>query len=478
MFGYGFRQVNRSILGAGGASNPLWNGLQAYYTADNTPNDALGNYNGTLVNGATYGTGIINQGFSLDGVNDYVDFGTSVPIITGAMTLSYWFKGTWQGVNVGGLGRLGGGAERGFQFGSSVSNDFLRFDLAPTLTSLKQLTYTHGSTFNPTQWYHAVAVFSPSNYMRIYLDGVQVAETTTTIPASQAQSSSIELTFNNRGLLNGVADEIAIFERVLTPTEITELYNSGAGLQYPSGGSYGALTQAWISATGESDTTILDALNVLEADISSISGLVNLYPFVGADATKHSYNFLDTSLNPFTWSGGLTHDSNGVKGNGTNGYGTNGWIASSNFGMGIYLEDSGSLPLMSHIGTYNGTGQLIMMSDKATTLTADYFNQNSTTGDYFPNVNHAIPFEGVMSMGRTSTTDVHARIKGTTYTGTETQNTQTLSPTLLARQNTSNVSLFSDFTVKFLYQGNISLADQITLEGIINTFQTSLSRNV
>jgi hypothetical protein len=38
-------------------SNPLWDGLLAYYTADNTPNDALGNYDGTLVNGATYGTG-------------------------------------------------------------------------------------------------------------------------------------------------------------------------------------------------------------------------------------------------------------------------------------------------------------------------------------------------------------------------------------------------------------------------------------
>ena len=53
-------------------NSTLWNDLLAYYTGDGTPNDALGNYNGTLVNGTTYGTGIINQGFSLDGVNDYV----------------------------------------------------------------------------------------------------------------------------------------------------------------------------------------------------------------------------------------------------------------------------------------------------------------------------------------------------------------------------------------------------------------------
>ena len=39
--------INPYILQASG--NPLWDGLQAYYTADNTPNDALGNFNGTLI---------------------------------------------------------------------------------------------------------------------------------------------------------------------------------------------------------------------------------------------------------------------------------------------------------------------------------------------------------------------------------------------------------------------------------------------
>jgi len=234
MFGYGMGVSPTNRVFSGGGVNPLWDGLLAYYTADNTPNDALGNYNGTLVNGATYGTGIINQGFSLDGVNDYIDMGTSFPIITGDMTLSFWFKGAWQGVNVGGLGRLGGGGARGFQFGSSTLNNFLRFDLAPDLSTLKQLSYSHGSTFSPTTWYHAVAVFKTSSYMRIYLNGSQVAETTTSIPSAQAQSPAIPLTFNFRGLLSGVADEIAIFNTAKTPAEITELYSGGNALQYPN----------------------------------------------------------------------------------------------------------------------------------------------------------------------------------------------------------------------------------------------------
>ena len=64
--------INPYILQASGGAFP-YTGIQAYYTADNTANDATCNgYNGTLVNGATYGTGKINQGFALDGINDYV----------------------------------------------------------------------------------------------------------------------------------------------------------------------------------------------------------------------------------------------------------------------------------------------------------------------------------------------------------------------------------------------------------------------
>ena len=75
-------------------ASTLWNDLLAYYTADNTPNDALGNYNGTLVNGATYGTGIINQGVSLDGINDYVDMG-NVLDFDGSTPFSFNFSAFW-----------------------------------------------------------------------------------------------------------------------------------------------------------------------------------------------------------------------------------------------------------------------------------------------------------------------------------------------------------------------------------------------
>jgi len=222
-----------SSSGGGSVVNPLWDGLLAYYKADGTPNDALGNYNGVLTNGATYGTGIIGQGFSTDGVASYIDFGTSFPIITGDMTLSFWFKGEWKGANAGGLDRAGGGSDRGFIFGSNNTGTRLDFFIAPTNSSLKSIQ--HSVTFSTTDWNHIVGVFKINEYMKLFHQGVEVASTTSSIPNQQIQSSSQPMTFlGTRNKLDGIGDELAIFTTAKTSAEVSELWNSGNGLQYPN----------------------------------------------------------------------------------------------------------------------------------------------------------------------------------------------------------------------------------------------------
>ena len=91
--------------------------------------------------------------------------------------------------------------------------------------------------------------------------------------------------------------------------------------------AYGTLTTAWIAATGETDLTILGALNTLETDLTTYgltSKMKALYPFVGGTAAKHKFNFMDArdldAAFRLTFSGGWTHSSNGALPNGTNGY--------------------------------------------------------------------------------------------------------------------------------------------------------------
>ncbi len=95
----------------------------------------------------------------------------------------------------------------------------------------------------------------------------------------------------------------------------------------PSGPSYGTLTTAWITATGETDTTILGALNTLESDLNTYgltSKIKALYPFVGGTAAKHKYNFMDArdldAAFRLVFNGGWTHSSTGSLPNGTNAY--------------------------------------------------------------------------------------------------------------------------------------------------------------
>jgi hypothetical protein len=87
------------------------------------------------------------------------------------------------------------------------------------------------------------------------------------------------------------------------------------------GVNYNPLTAAWKIATGETDTTILNALNTFEQGLitNSLTGKFNaLYPFVGGTSGKHALNFMDTSTFVISFVGGWTHSATGSVGNGTN----------------------------------------------------------------------------------------------------------------------------------------------------------------
>jgi hypothetical protein len=94
-----------------------------------------------------------------------------------------------------------------------------------------------------------------------------------------------------------------------------------------AGSAYGALTTAWIAATGETDLTILGALNTLESDLTTYgltSKMKALYPFVGGTATKHKFNFMDArdldAAYRLVFNGGWVHGSTGSTPNNVNAF--------------------------------------------------------------------------------------------------------------------------------------------------------------
>ena len=231
--------INPYILQASG--NPLWNGLQAYYTADNTPNDALGTYNGTLTNGATYGTGIINQGFSLDGVNDYVDFGNVLDFDGSTpFSISCWINTN----NVTSFRTPLGKAQNlapftGYWF-LITSTGQLRFVLSNDLNSPNWLAIENSTTLSTSTWYHCVMTYDGSKSstgLKVYVDNALNTQNviSNTLTGSISNSKNFRVGARDNGqLYDGLVDEVAVFNKELTASEVTELYNAGAGKQYPN----------------------------------------------------------------------------------------------------------------------------------------------------------------------------------------------------------------------------------------------------
>jgi hypothetical protein len=92
-----------------------------------------------------------------------------------------------------------------------------------------------GPAINDGQWHYIVGVRDAANDdVVLYLDGTKVAEETGAVFSSGFESTLAAL---NLGYLNlspfyrfeGTLDEVAIYDRVLTATEVQQHYNSGLG---------------------------------------------------------------------------------------------------------------------------------------------------------------------------------------------------------------------------------------------------------
>ena len=316
--------------------SPLWNNLVAYYRGDNTPNDSKGMYNGTFqrmsygtpVSGATYSTGIIGNGFILDGINDFVTL-PNIPYTSTSLPFSFscWFNLTKNGTL---YDNIEGGTLKGWNIWMSNGQIFVRLASGAYPTEIRTRT-TNTLSFNTM--YHLTISYSGNTNasgVNIYINGSLVSKTTQfnscTIASLSPNSNFIGSGYF--GTTGGLIDEVGIWDRALTAADATELYNGGAGKQYVAPApTYTSRTTAFATATGITDTTILNALNTFDTGLIS-NGLDTkmkaLYPFVGGTANTHKFNFMDTrdadAAYRLVFGGGWTHNSTGAQPNGTNGY--------------------------------------------------------------------------------------------------------------------------------------------------------------
>jgi hypothetical protein len=249
-----------------------------------------------------------------------------------------------------------------------------------------------------------------------------------------------------------------------------------------SGGAYTTRTTAFATATGITDTTILNVLNTFDLGLIS-NGLDTkmkaLYPFVGGTANTHKYNFMDArdadAAFRLVFNGGWIHSSTGAKPNGTNAYAntfltpsTQLLLNSNSYGFYSRTEAQGEYYDM---GAYSYPRATVMVAR----FNGSFYAENNDDG-YDPSTNST-------SLGLLISSRTGANIKKGYRNNIEIQNS-TRSSVGLPTYNIylGGISGWGGFTPRefaFAFMGNGLNATEITnFTNLVNTLQTSLSRQV
>ena len=195
-----------------------------------TANDISGNNNtGTLTNGVTLSRDG-QRSFSFDGVDDYINLGSpSSLILNNGGTISAWCKwdsyngSSWSNTIIG-KGGSGWAAHHYILFKASGTNKIL-FSVSDGSSYLNGSgPYTRDIPLNV--WFYVTATWD-SSVKKIYYNGnLESSVSSSIMPINSAADVSIGRTGNNGYYLDGNVGTIDLYDRALTQTEITTIYNA------------------------------------------------------------------------------------------------------------------------------------------------------------------------------------------------------------------------------------------------------------
>nr|WP_321485473.1 LamG-like jellyroll fold domain-containing protein [uncultured Draconibacterium sp.] len=235
-------------------------GLVAHYEFENTSGDvidAAGSHNGTN-NGATRGvSGKVGNAFSFDG-GHYITINNHSDITNYAsFTLSAWVYPTALSSNKTIISKVS--PNRDFNLKFSGSNIEAHFAYG---SNYYHCTSTSTATIN--SWIHVVATWQ-NNQWNIYYNGVldHTCNFTTDPPWSGGLMQIGAM--SNSEIFVGLIDEVRVYNRALSSTDVTALYN------YTGGGTLPALSIDANVSCNEGDGTIVLLVNASQASASDMT---------------------------------------------------------------------------------------------------------------------------------------------------------------------------------------------------------------
>jgi hypothetical protein len=215
---------------------PIPEDIVAWWTADDSTRDIIGDSIGYLQGGVSYTNGIVQRGFYFNGVDGRIHYPDMEALkLTGSLTIDAWVY-----VSSYPIGHEGHILFRG---DDRIGIDPYNFRILPS-GNIEMLIASATSQASlrapmPLQQfvYVATTLDSLSGLLKIYIDGNTVAETTTTVRPFKNLDSDYSPGIgigNTQGYglahnspFHGIIDELTVYRRALTATEIKSIYLAG-----------------------------------------------------------------------------------------------------------------------------------------------------------------------------------------------------------------------------------------------------------
>lgn len=248
MFAYAYRSVD-SFMDKMGLGNGFLTSLKAYWSFESTLTvTAFAEYGGvTFQNNFPTLSSYVNNGLISKGcassiygdANSGFYTTTFLPIsLNTSHSVSVWMSpATASGVS-GGMGtviRLASSLSDSISIAIDGFNNKIEWGGYANSTATAYTAFVTTS-WAANDWIHCVYVYdSTANTIKLYVNSVYSGSVSvsgftasTTITEIDFMNDFGELPFS-RSSLNGRADELGVWQRVLTQADITSLYNSGSG---------------------------------------------------------------------------------------------------------------------------------------------------------------------------------------------------------------------------------------------------------
>jgi len=226
--------------------SPLLTDLFAYYKLDELSGDALdahtNGYNLTDNNTVGY-----NADGIIEGSREFVrtnteSFSASVPVISGDFTVSVWFYPTDNPVATNRFfisrWNQSDSTDRQWRINARNSSGSLFIEIKVSQSDFTVSTLNTSNQFTPNSWNHVFLYYEDST-KTVYsqLNAGTIDNIVLPLPINQPASPPFHIGTiqppSSTYSYGGRIDEVAVWSRLLTSDERTEVYNGGSGLAYP-----------------------------------------------------------------------------------------------------------------------------------------------------------------------------------------------------------------------------------------------------